>query len=60
MVGLYLVRIEGQMDMGGGEGGRGCHLTQGLPVAPGNMAGTNGPSSELEERIVSDSHQHRC
>lgn len=56
MVRLYLVRIEGQMDVGRGEGGRGCHLTQGLPLASGNTEGTKGPSSELEDGIVSESY----
>lgn len=43
------------MDMGHGEGVRRYQLTQGLPLASGNTAGTNGPSSELEEGIVSES-----
>lgn len=52
------VRIERQMDMGCGEetvDGRWYQLTQGLPLASGNTAGTNGPSSELAEGIVSES-----
>ncbi len=44
--------------MGGGEemvDGWWYQLTQGLPLASGNTAGTNGPSSELAERIVGES-----
>lgn len=50
------MRIERQMDNGAlGGDGRWYQLTQGLPLASGNTAGTNGPSSELAERIVSES-----
>lgn len=50
-----VVRIEGQMDVGRGEDGRRYQLTQGLPLASGNTAGTNGPSSERAEGIASES-----
>lgn len=58
MVGLHLVGSERQMDLERREwGGRRYRLTRGLPPASGNTPGTNGPSSELEEAIVSHQAQ---
>lgn len=52
----HVVRIERQMDNGAwGGDGRWYQLTQGLPLASGNKAGANGPSSVLAEGIVSES-----
>lgn len=50
-----VVRIERQMDMGCREEMVDDITTQGLPPASGTTAGTNGPSSELVEEIVSES-----